>query len=121
VREQLTDLAPWRPVSALPSVTRDLSVVVAGDTDDETIGDQVRAALGARLNDIESVAVIGRTPYRDLPSAARQRLGLDEEQDNAVVRLVLRPLDHTLTDRQANDIRNQVYRAIHRGPRLELA
>jgi phenylalanyl-tRNA synthetase alpha chain len=121
VRGQLTDLAPWRPVSALPPVTRDLSVVVAGDTDDETIGDQVRAALGSRLNDIESVAVIGRTPYRDLPPGARQRLGLDQDQDNAVVRLVLRPLDHTLTDRQANDLRNQVYRAIHRGPRLELA
>jgi phenylalanyl-tRNA synthetase alpha chain len=65
--------------------------------------------------------VLERTAYHALPQRARDRLGLSVEQENALVRLVLRPLEHTLTDAEANQIRNQVYRAIHRGPVLELA
>jgi phenylalanyl-tRNA synthetase alpha chain len=121
IADQLTDLSPWRRVSTLPSISRDLSVVVGCDTDDETLGDQVRTALGSRVDDIESVEVITRTPYRELPAPARERLSLRQDQDNAVVRIVIRPLAATLTDRQANDIRNDVYRAIHQGPHLELA
>ena len=105
----------------MPSISRDLSVVVGCDTDDETLGDQVRAALGPRIDDVESIEVINRTSYSELPAAARQRLSLQQDQDNAVVRIVIRPLETTLTDRQANDLRNAVYRAIHRGPHLELA
>ena len=48
-------------------------------------------------------------------------VGLVAGQENALIRLVLRPLDHTLTDTEANELRNQVYRAIHRSPVLELA
>lgn len=73
----IADLGPWRPVSRLPPIRRDLSVVIDDPTDDEQLGD--------------------------------------------LVRLVLRPLGRTLTDREANALRNDVYRAIHRGTRLELA
>jgi phenylalanyl-tRNA synthetase alpha chain len=118
---QMQDLAPWRPVSMLPAVRRDLSVVVDDTTDDETLGDQVRAALGPRVADVESVHVVARTAYDALPEAARSRLGLVPGQSNALVRLVLRPLERTLTDEEANGLRNEVYRAVHAGPHLELA
>ncbi|MFI9510138.1 hypothetical protein [Nocardia sp. NPDC052566] len=121
IAAQMRDLSPWRPVSTLPPIRRDLSVVIAGDTDDETIGDTVRAVLHRRADDIESVHVRARTAYADLPEPTRQRLGIVPGQVNAVVRLVLRPLARTLTDAEANALRNEVYRAIHRGPRLELA
>lgn len=121
VLPQLQDLQPWRPISVLPPITRDLSVVVDADTDDETLGDQVRVALGSRADDLETVTVLRRTGYAELPVRARDRLGLGTDQVNAVVRIVIRPLDRTLTDREANDLRNQVYRAVHRGPRLEMA
>ena len=105
----------------LPPITRDLSLVVAHDICDETIGDTVRAALGDRVDDIESISVLHRTCYEELPEGARQRLGIVPGQVNALVRLTLRPLERTLTDVEANRIRNDVYLALHAGPRLELA
>ncbi|WP_460695238.1 PheS-related mystery ligase SrmL [Nocardia thraciensis] len=118
---QMVDLSPWRPVSTMPPVRRDLSVVIADDTDDETLGDTVRAALGERAGDIESIHVLTRTRYADLPARARTRLAMSPGQVNALVRLVIRPLTHTLTDAEANALRNEVYRAIHIGPVPELA
>ncbi|WP_280268740.1 hypothetical protein [Nocardia wallacei] len=118
---QLGDLSPWRPVSAMPPVRRDLSVVVPDEADDETLGDAIRAALGERADDIESIRVTARTRYADLPQRARTRLAMTPGQTNAVVRLVIRPLTRTLTRDQANALRNEVYRAIHIGPALELA
>lgn len=121
IRSQLDDLEPWRPVSMLPPIARDLSVVLDGDTTDELIGDTIRSALGDRVDDIESIAVVQRTPYEQLPAGARNRLEMLPGQENALIRVVLRPLDHTLTDAEANDLRNRIYRAIHRGPVMELA
>ncbi len=120
IRSQLTDLSPWRPVSAMPPITRDLSVVIGVGEDDETVGDRVRAALDARADDLESVAVIARTAAAELPEAARVRLGIVDGQVNALVRVVLRPLDRTLTDAEANALRDRVYIALHEGPHAEL-
>ena len=39
-------LAPWRPVSAMPPVRRDLSVAVQADDTVGDLGDRVRDALG---------------------------------------------------------------------------
>lgn len=121
IAAQMSDLQSWRAVSLLPPVTRDLSVVIDADTADETLGDQIRNALADKVSEIESIVVLDRTAYHRLPDRARQRLGLRPDQVNALIRLTLRPLEHTLTDQEANDIRNQVYRAVHRGPRIELA
>ena len=121
IAAQMADLAPWRPVSLLPPVRRDLSVVLDADEDDETVGDTARSALADRIDDVESIEVLERTPYEDLPERARERLGLRPDQVNALVRLTLRPLERTLTDREANDLRNRVYLALHRGPVRELA
>jgi phenylalanyl-tRNA synthetase alpha chain len=120
IAAQLLDLEPWRPVSRLPAIRRDLSVVVDEDLDSESLGDAVRAALGDRSDDLESVELVAVTSWDELPVAARTRLGLRPDQANALVRLTLRPLTTTLTDEQANALRDEVYRAIHRGPVLEL-
>ena len=118
--EQLLDLSLWRPVSTLPPIRRDLSLVIAADADVETLGDRVRGALGDRSDDLESVQLLARTAYADLPRDARQRLGLRADQMNALVRIVLRPLARTLTDAEANALRDEVYLALHEGPVAEL-
>jgi phenylalanyl-tRNA synthetase alpha chain len=120
VQTQLQDLSRWRAVSSLPPIRRDLSIVIGEDDDDETIGDRIRASLADRLDDVESVTVTARTSYRQLPEPARQRLGLGPTQVNALVRVVIRPLTRTLTDQEANDLRDRIYRAVHQGPNLEL-
>jgi phenylalanyl-tRNA synthetase alpha chain len=119
---QLLDLSPYKPVSAMPAVRRDLSVVVGPDADvsAEALGDRVRQALGADADAAESVEVRGETAYDELPEAARTRLQLKPGQRNVLVRLILRPLDRTLTDTEANQLRDQVYSALHEGPVLEL-
>lgn len=122
VAGQLLDLTPYQPVSAMPAVRRDLSVVVGADVDlsAEVLGDRVRQALGEEADAAESVEVRSETSYDELPEAARQRLQLTPGQRNVLVRLVLRPIDRTLTDAEANQLRDQVYRALHEGCVLEL-
>ncbi|GAA0602773.1 hypothetical protein HPO96_19310 [Kribbella sandramycini] len=122
VAEQMLDLAPYRPVSTMPPVRRDLSVVVGAtaDVSPEVLGDKVRDALGPDADAAESLDVLGETTYDELPPAARQRLQLIPGQRNLLVRLVLRPVDRTLTDAEANQLRDKVYRALHEGPVLEL-
>jgi phenylalanyl-tRNA synthetase alpha chain len=121
IAEQMNDLRPWRAVSLLPPISRDMSVVVDTDLPDELLGDRVRAALNERVHDIESITVVTRTGWADLPGKARERLGIQPHQTNALIRLTLRPLERTLTDAEANDLRNQVYLAVHEGPHQELA
>jgi phenylalanyl-tRNA synthetase alpha chain len=112
---QMNDLEPYRPVSHLPAVRRDLSVAVAADTDTEQLGDRVRNALGDRADMLEAVAILSETAYGDLPAVARKRLGMMETQKNVLVRLVIRPFDRTLTDAEANGLRDRVYQAVHEG------
>ncbi|KDN15981.1 PheS-related mystery ligase SrmL [Amycolatopsis rifamycinica] len=115
VAAQLTDLAPYRPVSALPPVRRDLSIAVAADDRAEDLGDRVRDALGDEADVVESVEIRQETPYARLPAQARARLGATPDQKNLLVRLVLRPLDRTLSDQEANVLRDRAYAALHRG------
>lgn len=115
VAGQLTDLAPYRPVSAMPAVRRDLSLAMDQAIDDELLGDRVREALGPRASAVESVRVLSVTTYDDLPPAAIDRIGIRPGQLNVLVSVVLRPLDHTLTSTGANRLRDRVYAALHQG------
>ena len=86
----------------------------AGDAAEE-LGDRVREALGDRARDVEAVEVLAETPGEALPAAARARIGLQPGQKNVLLRVVLRPPDRTLTDAEANRLRDEVYAALHRG------
>jgi phenylalanyl-tRNA synthetase alpha chain len=121
VSAQMADLEPYRPVSAMPPVRRDLSVAVPEDDLVEDLGDRVRDALGADADVVEEVAILSSTPAGELPETASRRLGIRPGQVNLLVRVTLRALDRTLNDREANDIRNRVYAAIHRGATHEWA
>ncbi|MET0736622.1 MAG: hypothetical protein ABWY55_13390 [Microbacterium sp.] len=120
IAAQMLTLAPWQHVSPLPATRRDISVVLADEEDEETLGDRVRTALGEDADVVESVDVLSRTLHESLPAAARSRLGTREGQVNLLVRIVLRPIDRTLTADEANVIRNTIYRAVHEGPVMEL-
>jgi phenylalanyl-tRNA synthetase alpha chain len=115
VASQMLDLAPYRPVSAMPAVRRDLSVAVEAETDDEILGDRIREALGADADAVEDVAILSSTAWEDLPRPAAARLGARPGQRNVLVRVVLRHLERTLTDEEANSLRDRIYAAIHQG------
>ena len=117
VAAQMRDLEPWHPVSRHPPIRRDLSVAVAEDADAEVLGDRVREALGGRAEDVEAVEVIGETAHAALPPSARERLGIRAGQKNVLLRVTLRALGRTLTDEEANRLRDEVYAAVHEGTR----
>jgi phenylalanyl-tRNA synthetase alpha chain len=112
---QLLDLAPYRPVSRQPPIRRDLSVAVAAAASPEELGDRVREALGTRAREVEAVEVVGETPGEALSATARARLGLRPGQKNVLLRVVLRSPERTLTDPEANQLRDAVYAAVHEG------
>ena len=114
ISQQMLDLAPYRAVSTMPPVRRDLSIVVDVPPDAEELGDRVRAVLGGRADLLESVELVAITPYEALPAAARERLCIAPGQHNALVRLVLRALDRTLTHAECNVLRDEVYAALYR-------
>jgi phenylalanyl-tRNA synthetase alpha chain len=121
IASQMLDLEPYRPVSSMPAVRRDLSLVLGEEDTPEELGDAVRAALGARAELVESVEVRSETPYGALPAAAVARLGIAPGQKNVLLRVVLRALDRTLTHEECNVLRDDIYAALHRGSSWEWA
>jgi phenylalanyl-tRNA synthetase alpha chain len=115
VVSQMVDLAPYRAVSAMPPVRRDLSLAMWPPIDAELVGDRVRAALGDEAELLEEVAVLADTAGAELAAVAAERLGLGAGQHNVLVRITLRALDRTLTSEACNELRDRVYAALHEG------
>lgn len=122
IRGQMTDLRPYRTVSVMPGIRRDLSLVLPdpADADAELLGDLARSALGTDAEVLASLEIKAVTPTADLPAAAVERLRLAPGDVNVLLSLVLQPLDRTLTDAEANQLRDRVYTALHRGKVQEL-
>lgn len=118
---QMLDLAGYQPVSSMPPITRDLSVAVPSDEDEETLGDRIRDALGADASCVEDVRVLSATAYAQLPASAISRLGAKPGQQNLLVRVVLRDLEKTLTNQAANALRDRIYGALHQGTEYQWA
>ncbi len=119
VADQLADLHPYRPVSRQPAARRDLSLAVPDDLDAELLGDRVRELLGPRADVVEEVRVLGKTPYEELPSSARTRMGLSPGQKNVLLRIILRDLTRTLSADEANAVRDRLYAGLHQGTGFE--
>jgi phenylalanyl-tRNA synthetase alpha chain len=115
IASQMRDLDPYRRVSAQPAIRRDLSLALDETPDDELLGDRIRELLGDRSSVVEAIEIGPVIPYADLPETARVRMGMRPDQVNALVRVTLRDHDLTLTDGDANAVRDVLYRGLHRG------
>ena len=104
----------------MPAIRRDLSLCVDTWINEELIGDMIRERLPEAEN-IEALLIKAETAFEDLPASAHRRRGMKPGQKNILLQLTLRHLERTLTDEDANLIRNQVYRLLHQGERQELA
>ncbi len=90
---------PWRRGSTsrcLPATRRDISVVVGAEEDEETLGDRIRIAL-ATTRTSSSPSTPRSHDARGADGPARARLGTRDGQVNLLLRIVLRPIDRTLT------------------------
>lgn len=117
VARQMQDLSSYRPVSSMPPVRRDMSLAWPADlpADPESLGARVREALEERAGCVESLEVLSTTAWAKVPHVARARIGMGPEHVNVLVRMVLRDLNQTLTDAQANELRDAVYGVLHHG------
>jgi len=94
---------------------------VAAELDAELLGDRVRDILGEQADAVEEIGVLGETAYRELPDAARERMGMSVGHKNVLLRVVLRHPTRTLTAAEANALRDRVYAGLHSGARHEWA
>jgi phenylalanyl-tRNA synthetase alpha chain len=94
---------------------RDLSLAVAATCSAQELGDKVRAVLGDRSNALDAVTVLSEISWLELSLAARRRLGMLPDQKKVLLRLVIRDPEHTLTSAQANELRDEIYAALHEG------
>lgn len=121
IADQMLDLSQYRAVSNMPPIVRDISVAVDGDEDAETLGDRIRSGLHDDGDLVEEVTVLSTTSAEGLPSQAAARLGIRPGQQNLLVRIVLRGIDRTLSDADANILRDRIYALVHRGSRHQWA
>ncbi len=117
IASQMLDLEPYKEVSPYPPIRRHLSIAVGSTDDAEDLGDRVRLALGEDAQSVETIRVLSETPAAELPTTAVDRLGLRPGQKNVLVEVVLRDLERTLTDEDANLLRDRIYEALHQGGR----
>ena len=110
---QMRDLAPYRPPSSQPPARRDVSLAARRGLDDVEIGERVRGALGEGAAWVEEARILSRTPWTELSPAARARIGLGEDQENLLVRVVLRHPARSLPRAEANALRDRIYAALH--------
>ena len=115
IAEQMKNLEPYREVSSQPAIKRDLSYCVPQNYVEEDISDDIRRALGDKADALESVEILDETVYGDLPEMAVSRLGCSRQQKNVLVRVTLRHLERSITNDEANQIYNHVYKEVNRG------
>ena len=111
VLSQMNDLEPYKEVSSMPQVIRDISVVVDKNLDVELLGDMVKDS-GVDTHIIEEVKILSETQYEELTNTAKERLGIEEHEKNILVRITLRSLERTLTNDECNTYRDIIYRHI---------
>lgn len=115
VARQMDNLSPWQPISKYQATTRDLSIAIHSGAELEEIGDRLRLALGDEAELIEDVSLLARHPATSLPHRARERLGLRLDQENLLLRIILRSIDGEIGREAGNQIYDRVYMALHEG------
>ena len=115
IARQMLDLAPYKAVSSHQSSTRDLSVAHRAGLDDEMLGDMLRQGLGEDAGLIEEAHITGRWPADRVPAPARLRLGLQADQENLLIRLVVRSPGGPLPKPVTAGIYRAAYALMHQG------
>ena len=112
---QMTNLELYQPVSNQPSTSRDISIVTSLDTELEDICEQITEVLADDAELLASVDILSETPYDQLPQKAIQRLGIQSDQKNLLVRMTFQSLHASITNQKANILRDLVYYKTHQG------
>lgn len=112
---QMHNLQTYHEVSNQPAIQRDMSYSIPARYVEEDINEDIREALGDNNDILESIEVISETRYADLPIIIRKRLGINKDQKNVLVRVTLRHLERTITNKEANELYGIIYSHVNHG------
>ncbi len=116
IQKQLTNLNKYKAISNQPAIKRDLSIAIDKEINEEELTELILAAISEKTQStIESIQIISETSYEDLPTIAQERLGINQNQKNILLRIILRDIERTLTHEEANQIYMEIYQKIHQG------
>ena len=115
IAKQMQNLDAYHEVSTQPAIRRDISYSVPIAYVEEDINEDIRQALEKDDHILESVEVLAQTAYQDLPIKIQERLGMNSNQKNVLVRITLRHLERSITNEQANRLYRKIYKKINHG------
>src|SRR3989344_5234113 len=115
VIKQMINMEPFVNVSDQPAITRDMSYCINKNDTEEDICEAIRNVFGENSDLLEQVEILERIPFDKLNSIARKKLGIEENQDNILVRITLRHPDKTLTKEEAAKLYSTIYPKLHQG------
>lgn len=115
VIKQMTNMEKFKNVSNQPAISRDMSYCVNKNDTEEDICEEIRNVFGDKSELLEQVEILERTPFGKLNPIARKKLGALEEQDNILVKIILRHPDKTLTKERANELYDLAYPKLNKG------
>ena len=118
IMSQMLNLEPYKKVSNQPAIKRDLSFCVPIGSSEEDVCSLVREAFGNSSDLLEEVQLLTRTSFQNLEEIAKERLGAQENQDNVLVRIILRHPDRTLEKIEADKLYYAVYPKLHQGLKM---
>ncbi len=113
--KQMTNMEKFKSVSDQPAISRDMSYCVDKNDTEEDICEDIRDVFGDKSDLLEEVKILERTPFEKLHPVAREKLGANENQDNVLVRIILRHPDKTLTKQEAVALYEMAYPKLHKG------
>ncbi len=116
IANQMTNLKKYQQVSNQPTIKRDLSIAIEENVSEEELTELILNLLEENIEKlIESIKVLSITKYQDLPEIAKERLGIQKGYNNILLRIVLRDLEKSITNEEANMIYRKIYSKIHKG------
>lgn len=116
IARQMTHLGSWTEVSRQPTAVRELSLARPAGESEEALTELLLAALPDDAEAcLQAVEMAGLWTASALPAVALQRLGLQEDQENRLVRLVWQSASHSIGRQEVNAWSRGLYRALHAG------
>lgn len=88
---QMYDLLEFTPVAQQKRISRDFSYLVPKDYQQGAILQDIVKMLGKDAKYLEELKILSVTSFKDLPPAARKRLGATPNHKNVLLHLAIRP------------------------------
>jgi len=115
VVKQMTNMDKFKSVSDQPAISRDMSYCVDKNDSEEDICEKNREVFGDKTDLLEEVKILQRTKFEDLHHISKDKLGATKNQDNVLIRIILRHPDKTLTKAEAAELYEMAYPKLHEG------